>query len=188
MPNKAQLAYPVPPPVVGALPSVGQRAYRTSLPNIGNMLTTSGRAYFMYMGFTTRKIALARLAYYISTVADSGTQTAEMGYFSTPLAPNRASQVLTKIAATAALGLTALKTQQTPLAATIPAGTHWWVAYRGALTTTQPTFRGVGYDLLDGSILITSSATALTSGTTYTGVLPTDGTSATGIDLAAYED
>jgi hypothetical protein len=170
------------------IPANHQRSFRTQLPNIGNMLTTSGRAYFTYLGLTTREVALARIAYYITTIADTGTQTAEVGYFSTPLAPNRAAQTLTKIAATAALGLTSLKTQQTPLAATIPAGTHLWTAYRGALATTQPTFRGVGYELLDGSLLITSSATALTSGTTYAGILPTDGTSATGIDLAAYMD
>ncbi len=173
---------------VNAIPSAHQRCLRSGLAGVGNFTAASGRAYFIYLGKTTKEITLARVVYFIQIVADSGTQTAEFGYFSTPSAPNRASQILTKIAATAALGLTSLKTQTTALSAVISAGTHLWVAYRGALATTQPTFRGLGYDFLDGSCLITSSAMALTSGTTYTGTVPTDATGATAPDLSATLD
>ena len=166
----------------------GPRTLHSHLTAIGNITCASGRAYFVYLGYCRRPVTLARIVTFVAVVADSGTQTAEVGYFSTPSAPNRASQVLTKIAATAALGLTSLKTQTTALSAVIPAGTHLWVAYRGALATTQPTFRGLGYDFLDGSCLTTSGATALTSGTTYTGTVPTDSTSATCPDLRAARD
>ena len=172
---------------VAAIPSSHQRILRSTLSNVGSITLTSARAYFVYVGKTTREITTARIAYFVATVADAGTP-AEVGLFSSPSAPNRSSQVLTKIAAAAASGLTALKTQTTTLVATIPAGTHLWVAIRDASVTTRVSLRGLGFDLLDGSCLITSSATALTSGTTYTGTVPTDATTATSPDLSATLD
>lgn len=172
---------------VAVIPATHQRGFRSALPNIGTITVASARAYFVYVGRTTREITTARIAYFVATVADGGTP-AEVGLFSTPSAPNRASQTLTKIAAASASGLASLKTQTTAVVATIPAGTHLWVALRDASATTRVTLRGLGYDLLDGSCLITSSATALTSGTTYAGTIPADATTSTAPDLAVYLD
>lgn len=172
---------------VVAVPSTHQRGLRSALSNIGSITLASARAYFVYVGKTTQELTTARIAYFVATVADTGSP-AEVGLFSTPSAPNRSSQTLTKLAAASASGLAALKTQTTALVATIPAGTHLWVAIRDASVTTRVTLRGLGYDLLDGSCLITSSATALTSGTTYAGTIPTDATGSTCPDLAVYLD
>ena len=74
----------------------------------------------------------------------AGTQTAEMGLYSSPHAPNGARQTLTRIVASGSLtDMTAgplPRIIRTPdLAARIPGGTHLWAVWRCAFGGTQPT-------------------------------------------------
>jgi hypothetical protein len=59
----------------------------------------SGTGYFIYLGRTTQDITVKYVEFYVST-AGSGAQTAEVALLSSPSAPNKANQTLTKLAAT----------------------------------------------------------------------------------------
>lgn len=169
--------------------SVGQRVFRSALmPGIGSVSLASGVASWIFVGTVTQDTTLARIRYFIA-VAASGTQVAELAYASTPLPPCGAAQVLTKIAATGSVtDLTLTNNQNTALAATIPAGTNLWIGFRAAMGTTQPTFRGTGYDFADGSVLRTAGASALTGSGPWTGSVVAGATAATAPDFAACMD
>lgn len=169
--------------------SVGQRVYRSLLmPGLGNVTTGSGVAYWVFVGTFTQTTILARVRYFVA-VAAAGTQTAELAYASSPLPPCGAGQVLTKIAATGSVtDLTGTNNQNTALAATIPAGTNLWIGFRSAMGTTQPSFRGLGYDLADGSVLRTNASGALTGAGPWTGAVVSGATTATCPDLEACMD
>jgi hypothetical protein len=139
---------------------------------------TSDRACFVYVGYIDTALVLNYVDAYM-TVVGAGTQAAEVGLFSSPSAPNAASQVLTKIVADATLtDMTATGTagrirNTTALATTVSGNTHLWAGIRCAMVTTQPTFRTLLLDVLQGNILFTNSAGALTGAGPWTGTVPT---------------
>src|SRR6185295_15011155 len=162
-----------------AAPAVGyfdpeDRVLRSRLTFTGVQQTGSGVAYFVYVGKTSRPLTVAFVECYMTT-SGTGAQTAEVGLFSTPLAPNKSGQTLTKLIATGTVdSLTAaanMRRNTTTFALAVPAGTFLWAAIRTAMASTQPTFAGVAYDLLEGYILTTSGQGALTSLTTTAGAL-----------------
>jgi hypothetical protein len=163
-----------------ALPTVwvpgSQRIFSSQLPAIAGAATTSGVAYFVYVGLVQTGVTVNRVEFHV-TAAGTGTTAGEVGLFSTPAAPNRASQTLTKIVATGTVDTlvsgTGLKRNTTAFAQSVAAGTHLWAGIRTAATTTQPSIYGLTADMSDGQILTTAAATAFTSGTTYTGALIT---------------
>lgn len=150
------------------------RVFRSALSNHATpFLLVSGVAYFVYLGRTTAAITPKFVELHVSTVG-VGSQTAELGLFSSPAAPSKAGQSLTKLVSTATLGaLTSLGVVRntSAFATSVPAGTHLWAGVRTALATTQPTCLGLGYDLAQGLILSTAAAGVLTGTGPFAGAI-----------------
>jgi hypothetical protein len=149
----------------------------STLPSAGTgLLLTADTAYFIYLGRTTRTETWDYVRFAVRSAA-IGAQTAEVGFFSTPAAPARANQTVTKIAATGTvddLTVTGPRANTNAFAQSIAAGTHVWAGIRTNMAATQPSIYGLFGDLGHGRILLTATAGVLTSGTTWTGAVPTD--------------
>lgn len=148
-------------------------------PIIGGTVSTfvmiSGTAYFVYVGRIPRDITVTFIEVYV-TGAGAGAQTAEMALYSSPAAPNKTGQTLTRLGAGTgtvdALTATGMKRNTTTFAQAIAAGTHLWAAMRTALATTQPTVAGLGGDMSQGHVLTTTGGGALTGVSAPTGTIP----------------
>lgn len=142
------------------------------------MNPTPNTAYFTYLGYVAVATTFAFVRFVLETNA-SGTVAVEVGLFSTPSAPNRANQTVTKLVADATLGdLTTgggggspMRSNTTTLAYTVAAGTHLWAGIRTAFSVTQPGIRSLKYDNLQGTCLTTASAGVLTGAGPWTGVV-----------------
>lgn len=128
-------------------------------------LCITGTSYYVYVGRTSRPYTAAFVEFQVSTVG-AGAQTAEVGLFSSPLAPNKTGQTLTKLAATGTLDTltsgTGVKRNTASLAASIPGGTHLWAAIRTAMATTQPTCTALFGDMGQAHIVTATGTGALT--------------------------
>jgi hypothetical protein len=173
--------------------STGQRAVRSALAAHGvihTFLTISGTAYYVYMGRATQDVTIKFVEFQITT-AGAGTDTKEVGLFSTPSAPNKSNQTLTKIVATGTVDAgtsTGVKRNTASFAQLITKGTHLWAAFRGALSTTQITTGGLAGDMAEGEILTTTGGGALTGLTTASGVVPSVVAVTLAPDLAITQD
>lgn len=161
--------------VTGLSPSTMDTSQRVLMSNLvpGNagFLLISGTAYFVYLGKTTSSITPKHVEFHVSS-AGGGSQTAEVGFFSSTSAPNKTSQSLTKIVSTGtvdALNGTGVKRNTNAFSTAVNAGTHLWAGIRTAMNTTQPTIWGIGIDMAQGQVLSTSSAGALTAAGPWTG-------------------
>lgn len=133
----------------------------------------SGTAYYLYLGRAVQDF-VAKFIELQVTANGAGTQTAEVGIFSTPAAPNKSGQTLTKIFATGTVdALTSSSAKRNTASAnqTISAGTHIWAAFRTAMATTQPGVGGIAGDMSQGHILTTTGGGALTGITTAAGTI-----------------
>jgi len=137
-----------------------------------SFLTISGTAYFVYIGRTPIAMTLKYVESYLNVVGATLT-LAEAGFFSTPSAPNKAGQSLTKLVAVATwdslLSGPGVK-RSAVMATSIPAGTHLWAGGKFAFTT-NPSFNGILYDLREGELLVTASAAAFSTAGPWTGAL-----------------
>lgn len=168
-------------------PSSSQRIGQSALfrAAVATFVTISGTAYYVYVGRAARSFTAAFVEVHVTT-AGAGAQTAEVGLFSTPQAPSKSTQTLTKIVATGTvdtLTTTGVKRNTTNFAQAIPAGTHLWAAYRGAMATTQITAAGLAGDMSNAQILTTTGGGALTGLSTAAGTIPTLGTATVAPDL-----
>jgi hypothetical protein len=155
-----------------------QRIFASRITEGGTFLTISGTAYYVYMGRAVQDITVKFVEFHITT-AGAGTDTKEVGLFSTPAPPNKSTQTLTKIAATGTVDSgvsTGAKRNTASFSQLISAGTHLWAAYRGALATTQITTVGLANDMGQGHVLTTTGGGALTGVTTAAGTIPAVGT------------
>lgn len=147
----------------------------TRPPLAADLLVTADVAYWVYQGYFPYAKTFGRVRFFGGTGV--GAQTAEVALASSPAAPNRANQVLTKIVADDTLNdlttAAGLKSNGNSLSTVVPAGTHLWAGIRCAMATTQPTFKAVGGDLGQGNILTTAAAGALTGAGPWTGVVVT---------------
>jgi hypothetical protein len=108
------------------------------------------------------------------TTLGAGTQTAEVALASTPSAPKRSSQVLTRLASSASLlTLTSVGAKRATGALTIggaapvlTAGMHLWLGIRIVMGTTQPILWSLAGDKQNGEILTTAAATITGLGVT----------------------
>lgn len=145
-------------------PSHGQRIFRSILGNSASAFTmVSGTAYFVYVGRTVRAVTPKYVEFHVTSAGD-GAQTAEVGLYSTPSAPNKAAQSLSKLVATATvddLTTTGMKRNTTEFSTLIAAGTHVWAAIRVAMATTQPDIVGLANDMEQGHVLAQASSAAL---------------------------
>lgn len=162
------------------------------LPIVAGMILISDKAYFQYLGYFPAAATIKRVRFHVVT-AGVGTQAAEVGIFSTPAAPNRASQSLTKIAAQAIVTLdltavTGLQTNDSDINAAIPAGTHAWVGIRTAMSVSQPVLLAVANDMGQGEVLSTATAGVLTAAGPFTGATITSALTAIAPLLTATKD
>jgi hypothetical protein len=142
---------------------------RTSLP----FLTVNNTAYFLYVGYSLVPFTPKFVAAFVE-VLGGVVQTAEVGIFSSPLAPNKAAQALTKLVATgvvnALTGVGAVR-NTVAFATQIAAGVHVWVGLRTAMSVAEPTFSGLGSDMGEGVALVTAAAGALTAAGPFAGTV-----------------
>lgn len=173
--------------------STQQRVFRSDLSAHGNIhtfVTISGTAYYVYLGRVVQDITVKFVEFHI-TSAGAGTDTKEVGLFSTPAAPNKSTQTLTKIVATGTVDAgtsTGVKRNTTSFAQLVSKGTHLWAAARFALGTTQPTCAGIAGDMTQGQILTTTGGGALTGLSSASGTIPTIGTATNTPDLSITLD
>lgn len=142
----------------------------------GTCIFDSDFAYFIYMGRVAVVTMTIQYVCFRVTSAGGGAQTAEVGLFSTPSAPNGASQTVTKLTATGSLdSLTTngYKANSSAFSYNIAGGTHLWAGIRTAMATTQPTTNAIQrHEDTSGSVLVTATAGALTGSGPWTGDLP----------------
>lgn len=136
----------------------------SDLPTIAGAVTTTGVAYWVYLGRTTRDI-VAHFVEFTVSVIGAGAQVAEVALCSSPSAPSRAGLTLTKLAAADGvdtLVTTGVKRNTTDFNASIPVGTHLWAGLRTAMAVTQPTLPGLTLDMAQGRAQSTAAAGSLT--------------------------
>jgi len=159
--------------IVFAAPTA-QRVFMSPLNRSGAAkILTSGTSYFVYIGCTVKAITPKYVEFHVST-SGSGSQTAEVGLFSTPSAPNKAAQSLTKIEATGTISSvtsTGVKRNTSAFTTSVAAGTHLWAGIRTAMATTQPTIEGLNFDMGQGQVLVAAASGALTGAGPFSGVL-----------------
>lgn len=150
--------------LIGA--EISQRRHFVSerMSGLATFLPTDGTAYWAYIGRTSHAVTLNFVNLRVTT-GGSGAQTAEVALASSPLAPNRAAQTLTKIAASGSLdGLTTagVKQNTVALAAVVPAFTHLWAGVRTSMGGAEPTTSALSRDHGQGELMSTDAAGALT--------------------------
>lgn len=154
-------------------PSDSQRVFRAPLGAGGTFTLIEDTAYFVYVGQVPA--CTPKYVEFQVTTVGTGAQTAEVGLFSTPSAPNKASQSLTKLTAdgtvdTLTVG-TGMKRNTSAFSTAIADGTHLWAGIRTAMATNEPTLRGIELDFAQGYVLTTAKAGALTGSGPWTGAL-----------------
>ena len=155
-----------------------QREFRSALtPMTGTLANVgvSGTAYWVYVGRTVEQITINGISLHVAT-AGAGAQTAEMALASTPTAPSRLGQTLTKLGASSSMSSLTTTGTKRPLSAfgvVVPAETHLWVGFRQAMATTQAVPYAIGNDLGQGNVLQTAAAGVLTAAGPWVGVIPT---------------
>lgn len=159
---------------VGAEGGYGQNFLRSSLPSsTAGFTMVSGDAMFVYLGLVKVARTVNFVKFFVGTIG-AGAQTAEVGLFSTPAAPNGSGQSLTSLGSTNALDAltaTGIKGNSNPLAVAVPAGTHLWAGLRTAMVTTQPAIGGVGLDYAQGHILKCAASGVLTGAGPFVGTV-----------------
>lgn len=152
---------------------------------VSTFVTISGTAYYIYVGRIVKNITVLFAEFHVTT-AGAGTQTAEIGLFSTPSPPNKSTQTLTKIATTGTVDsvlTTGVKRNTASFAQGINAGTHLWAAIRFAMATTQPTCAGLAADMSQAHILTTTGGGTLTGLTSASGTIPAIATATVAPDV-----
>ena len=168
-----------------------QRVFQSCLGSGGaGFLLISGVGYWVYLGRTKKAITPKYVEFHVSTIG-AGTVVAEVGFFSTPAAPNKAAQSLTKLVSTGtvdALTSTGVKRNTSAFSTSIPAGTHLWAGIRTAMGTTQPTIWALAPDMAQGQILSLAAAGVLTGAGPWSGAIVAASTSMVCPDLRGTMD
>lgn len=141
----------------------------------GTLLLISNTAYFVFLGRVVTEFTPAYLNVMCQTVGTS-TQTAELGFFSTPAYPKyNTSQSLTKITSTGTITSltsgTGVKRNSSAFTTSIAAGTFLWGGMRTAMAGNQPTMNAINRDYARGNVLTTAAAGALTNSGPWTGAV-----------------
>lgn len=158
---------------ISACNGYNPRIWRSPLSSGSAILLASGTAYFAFIGYI-RGSPTVKFVEFSATAIGAGSQVAEVGLFSSPSAPNKAAQSLTKIVSVGVLdALTSLGVKRNTNAfnQVIASGTYLWAGIRTAMVTTQPTLRALNDDMGQGNVLSTASAGALTGAGPWTGAI-----------------
>lgn len=150
----------------------GPRVFRPAVHPSTSLRLTSGTAYWVYAGQAGEDLLLSRVMAYINT-GGAGTQTGELGIFSTPKAPCCLGQTLTRVCSTAVIDDMNTSSQMSQntnsFAQRVPRGTHLWAGVRTAFSSTQPTFSAFITDYGTGTCLVLAGAGAFSSNSSYAG-------------------
>lgn len=175
------------------------RIFRSPLaPPASTIIPTSGTAYFVFLGRMSQATVIKFVEGFV-TVAGVGNQVAEVGLFSSTQAPDKTNKTLTKLAADATVdamtGGSFPRVVRNTTAfnsgagVSVPAGTFLWAGIRTAMATTQPTFRSLGHDHVQGWMQTTAASGVLTGAGPFSGVVPAAAvSSALAPDLVATMD
>ena len=150
------------------------RVFRSRLPNAATEIQlATDKAYFVYVGRTAQPIYLHHVEFYVSTNG-SGTNTVEVGLFSTPTPPNNENLSLTKLVVRDQTNIDSLltaglKRNTNAFNYAVAAGTYLWAGIRTAGYSIQPKLAGLSQDFDDGLVLTTASAGALTGSGPWSG-------------------
>jgi len=149
------------------------RQYRSVLQIASTVFSpVSDSAYFAYMGRTSEDQTPLHVCA-VNLTAAGVSVTAEVGLFSTPNAPNKAAQTMTRIATASLTGMTTTghKRNSTPFATLVPAGTHLWAAI-WMTWSTAPGMAGVVFDMGQGYVQVKTAAGALSLSSSFVPSIP----------------
>jgi len=154
---------------------INSRVLISPLPSPDNFTVVSAVAYAVYLGRTTVARVWRYIEFELRTIA-SGSQTAELGLFSTPNPPSKAGQTLTELESTASVntmiaGSARMIRNTVAFVGTLPAGTHLWAVFRCVMDTTQPVTGGHAGDMGQGWIL-TATPGSINGIGSYAGSVP----------------
>jgi len=171
-------------------PPAGHRCMRPLLPldTSGAFSIVSQTAYFLYLGQTHRAITPKYVAIHLIT-SGSGITSKEVGFFSTPLPPNKSGQTLTKLVSDnlGAIGSSGVKRNLSSFATSIASGTHLWAGIM-INATGMPSCFGAILDMGSGSILTKTLATTFATTSTYAGAVLSASSSSIGPILQGEMD
>jgi len=142
--------------------------------NAGTAMTDN-RAYFVFIGKAAASETIARIG--VPHTSNGTTSfTGEVGLFTTPNPPTRATgQTLTKVWAAALPDLTsgagAVRFNSVANSTAHAADAFLWIAFRGTSGGTMPSVTQLIRQWGLGDLLVTDTAGALTSSSTFSGVV-----------------
>lgn len=148
-----------------------QRCLSSPFNSFVNAVTTKNQAYFVFLGRTPEEKLIKNVNFTINT-SGRGTQTAEVGLFSTSLPPCKSGLVFTKLTFSNAItnmegGSPKLCQNITEFVNTsgylVASGIYLWAGYRVSMVTTQPSVRQISaVDNGQGYVQIQASAPSFT--------------------------
>lgn len=148
-----------------------QRCLSSPFNSFVNAVTTNNQAYFVFLGRTSESKLIKNVNFTIGT-SGRGTQTAEVGLFSTSLPPCKSGLVFTKLTFDNAVtnmegGSPKLCQNITGFVNTsgylVASGIYLWAGYRVSMVTTQPNVRQISaVDNGQGYVQIQASAPSFT--------------------------
>ncbi len=144
----------------------------------GNLLLTKDSAYFVYCGFSPQAIIPKYVGFLVRN-AGSGTQTAEIGIYTSTQPPRKSALTLTKVEATGSmdsLTSTGMKRNSSAFTTEVDAGSHIWAGFRPSMSGNQPRVLPYGWDGGMGYYQIETSASALTAVASNTPALVSEST------------
>lgn len=173
------------------------RAFRSQwlgdLTGAGGFALGDATAYFIYLGRTTTAMVIKYARFHVTTAATGVITASEVGIFSTPAGPDYSAKEFTKLeaGATDVVTSTGMKKNTSAFTGSIAANTHVWLGIRvdwDNVSGSAPTLRALGNDLEAGAVQAVTSATAFSSTSSYTGVIPAATTNAAAPNLVGSLD
>lgn len=169
-----------------------ERCFRSILPDLGTgFALVSGTAYAVYIGRTNVTMTPKFVRFNVRTGRAAGTQTCEVGFFSSTSAPNKGTLTLTKLVATGTVDdttTTGLKGNTSAFSTSVTAGTYLWAVIRDASVNGQPGIYGLVFDNGQG-LCLSVAASALTGVSSINGaVIAANAATATCPDLSGSLD
>lgn len=125
------------------------------LPNVATAITPgTSTAYFVYVGRTMQPFVAKYIEFFVNSPVQL-TTVGEVGLFSTPSAPHKANQTVTKLCVVNALDpvtTTGVKRNTNALDYSVAAGTYLWAGIRLQMAT-HPMLAGLCMDFSEGFVL-----------------------------------
>jgi hypothetical protein len=146
---------------------------RSALSTLGSFTLVSGTAYFAYLGRTVAELTPTHCRFHAFAGA-SGGGPCEVGFFSTPSAPEGGVQTLTKLVSgtVSEWATDGVKGNTAAFDTLIRPGVHLWAGLR-IEDAVMPDVVGLTGDMELGYVLEQAGATAFADATSWTGSLVT---------------